>query len=327
VTTTSLTDRQQIPDLGRPVVDLVERFGFQWEFDYEYPLPETGHRLQIRKDEHVAPGSMVSLIRAAMRRGDSFPPIVVTQDGYIVDGNTRVTAAGRNSFPKIQAIILDVEYEKATESENRRLWSLGAAFNARHGKGIDREELRNAVWQIGADPSYTATRIASLIGVTESTVQSLLAEKKARDRADNLGLHLNGSVASSKLRTLGRQSEYLNDEPFRELITLVQDSGMSEPEIRTIVQKAKDTKSDEGALGVIAHEKQARREQIAEYKASGKSVPPAAAKLRQRLGFILAYSGNAKDLVERNPGLAKEHIDMMERSIVVLQGAIAAQQR
>lgn len=320
-----IADREQLADTARPVADLIERFGFDWKFDYEYPLPDLERRLQIRSEDHYAPAAKVAELRAVMKRGDKLPPIVVTKDGHIVDGNTRVTAAGKNGYPHIQALVLDVKAEGAKESESRRLWTLGAAFNARHGKGIDREELRKAVEQIGSDPNYTATRIAALIGVTDSVVQSLLAEKRARDRAERLGIHTNGSVGAGRLRVLGRASESLNDEPFRELFSLVQDSGLDAADIRQVVTRAKETKSDEGALGVLSQERQARKEQIVEYRASGKSVPPNSAKLRQRLGFILGYEASPRDLVERNPDLAREHADLVERSIVVLRAVAEAQ--
>jgi hypothetical protein len=321
----NIAGRDQLADIARPVADLVERFGFKWEFDYEYALPDTERRVQIRSEDHYAPAPKVAELRAVMKRGEKLPPIVVTQDGHIVDGNTRVTAARRNGFPTIQAIVLDVKAEGAKESENRRLWALGAAFNARHGKGIDREELRRAVGLIGSDPAYTATRIAALIGVTDSVVQSLLAEKRGRDRAEALGLQVNGSVGAGRLRVLGRASEGLNDEPFKDLFSLVQDSGLSAADIRQVVTRAKETKSDEGALGVLSQERQARRDQISEYRASGKAVPPNSAKLRQRLGFILNFEASPRDLVEHNPDLVREHADLIERTVLVLRAAAEAQ--
>ena len=254
-----------------------------------------------------------------MERGERLPAIVVTDDGHLVDGNTRVTAARRNKSPYIHAVVIDVNFEEATEDERHRLWTLGAAFNARHGNGINREELRRAVAQIGSDPTYTATRIAALIGVTDRVVLGLLAEKKARDRAEVLGLHPNGSINAARLGVMGRQSEYLNDEPFTALFSLIEDTGMSVSEIKDVAQRVRDAKSDQGALEVLNLEKEARKDQIAIYKASGKSVPPTAAKLRQRLGFILGYEDNPKDLLEHNPGLAEEHVAYIDRSIAVLQ--------
>ena len=64
---------------------------------------------------------------------------------------------------------------------------------------------------------------------------------------------------------------------------------------------------------------------IAEYRASGKSVPPAAAKLRQRLGFVLSYHEAPRDLIEHNPELVKEYIDQIERSITTLQQVLTLQ--
>jgi len=136
------TTREQI---ARPVLDIVERFGFKWEVEDEYPLPDLAQRIQIRQEGNYAPNAKVMEIRSAMERGERLPPIVVTQDGHLVDGNTRVTAARRAKMPFIHAVVIDVDFEGSTEEETRRLWTLGAAFNARHGKGINREELRRAV--------------------------------------------------------------------------------------------------------------------------------------------------------------------------------------
>ena len=102
---------------------------------------------------------------------------------------------------------------------------------------------------------------------------------------------------------------------------------MSDKEIRDVVKRAREAKSDTGALEVFTKEREARKTQIAEYKASGKSVPPNAAKLRQRLGFILGFEANPRDLVEHNPALVKEYVDTIERSIVVLKALAEAAER
>lgn len=320
----AITEREQLSDLARPVADLIERFGFKWEFEFDHPVPNLEHRLQIRSEKHVAPRAMVAKVRAAMSRGDRLAPVILTADDYIVDGNTRVTAALANKFPTIPALILDVKYEGARESELRRLFSVGAASNARHGQGIDREEIRRAVEQLGSDPNYTATRIAALIGVTDRVVQDMMAEKKARNRAEELGVKVNGSINATRLRALGRAAD-LNDEPFRQLFTLAEDSGVSATEINGIAKQIREAKSDQAALGVLAQEVAARKEQIAEYKASGKSVPPASAKLRQRLGFVLGYKASPRELIEHNRTLAQDHLNAIEETITILQAVVAAQ--
>jgi hypothetical protein len=323
----SIKTRQQLPDLAKPGADLIERFGFTWEFDFEYPTPDPGRRVQIREEKHYIPRSMVMQVAAAMGRLEKMPPIVVTKDGHLVDGNTRTAAALHNKYPSIQALVLTDNYEGATEKVERRLRLLGAAFNARHGKGIDREEIRRAVEKIGEDPTYDGTRIAALIGVTDATVKSMLAEMRARQRADSVGIHLNGSVTATPLRVLGQASEKLNDEPFAAVASLVQDTGMSGGELREVIKQMHDAKSDEGALAVVEEHRKARREQIAEYRASGKSKPPPAAKLRQRLGFILEYESHPRDLMELNPEVVAKHRSEIQRTIAILQAVLDTSER
>ena len=195
-------------------------------------------------------------------------------------------------------------------------------MNARHGKGIDRDEIRKAVEKIGEDPTYDGTRIAALIGVTDATVKSMLSEMRARQRADSVGIHLNGSVTATPLRVLGQASEKLNDEPFAAAASLAQDTGMSGGELREVIKQMHDAKSDEGALAVVEEHRKARREQIAEYRASGKSKPPPAAKLRQRLGFILEYESHPRDLMELNPEVVAKHRGEIQRSIAILQAVL-----
>jgi hypothetical protein len=316
--------RQELSDLAKPTADLIEKFGFTWEFDFEYPTPDPAKRVQIREEKHYVPREMVMRIAAAMTRREKFPPIVVTKDGYLVDGNTRTQAARYNKYPTVQALVLQDSYEGATEKVSRRLHLLGAAFNARHGRGIDREEVRKAVEFIGQDPTYDGTRIAALIGVTDGTVKSILAEMKARARAESVGIHLNGSVAATPLRILGQASEKLNDAPFRAVAELAQDTGMAPGELREVIKQMHETKSDDGAVSVVEEQRKARREQIAEYRASGKSKPPAAAKLRQRLGFILEFESNPRELLELNPEVVAKHREAIERSITILQTVLAA---
>lgn len=322
-----IVERQKLDDIDKPVVDLIEKFGFAWEADYRYPTPDQSKRIQIRAEEHLAPAAKVAEIRAAMRRNDPVPSIVVTADGYTVDGNTRTRAAVANKFPTMHAIVLDVEVESATEGESRRLRVLGAAFNARHGKNIDRNELRRAVDHISEDATYTATRIAALLGVTDATVNNIMAEKRAHDRASGMGFHVNGSLTPSKLRALGHASEVLHDEPFRQLFGLVQDSGMTQEETGELLKTIRKAQSDTEALSLIAHEREARREQVAHFKASGRSVPPDSGKLRRSLGFVLGFDGRESELIERNPHLAQEHIDKIEKAIAILEAVADAQEK
>src|SRR5258708_32944699 len=88
-------DRDKLPDWAKSTASKIEDLGFRWEFNWEYPVPDldTVQRVQIRDEAHIGQASEVRLYAEAMKRGDKFPPGVVTQDGRIVDFNTRARAA------------------------------------------------------------------------------------------------------------------------------------------------------------------------------------------------------------------------------------------
>ena len=326
----TITARQNMPDTAKLAADLCEKFGFKVKFDYEYPTPaDASKRVQIRDEKHNAPASEVTKYAAAMKRGEKFSPVIMTRDNYVADGNTRAHAAAKNKYPTIQALILDDDYEGANENTRVRLAALGAAFNVRNGKGIDRNEIRNAVEFIGNNPSYDATRIAALIGLTELAVRGILAEKRVRERAKKMDIHLNGNLGAGQLRKIGSADKGLNDAPFKELLLLTDDADLSPGEIAALIRDLKAAKSDDAALTILETEREARRQQIAERKATGKPGKPAApAKLRQSLGFLLGYKGKQlilEEMVEHNPNTRKEHLNQIEDASLLLAQLIELQ--
>jgi hypothetical protein len=322
----TIKNRHELPDLAKVTADRVEKFGFKWEFDYEHPLPDyTRRRVQIREEKHYVPGEQVTRYREAMRRDDKFPPIVVSKDDYLIDGNTRVEAARRNEFPTIQTLILDQAYEGANTSARRRMHLLGAALNLRNGKGIDKEEIRKVVEFVGQDTGYDATRMAALLGATEHQVQSFLAEKRAKDRAEKLNVQLNGSTTASQLRALGTAK--LNDGPWGQLASLVGAAGIAPSELRPLIRGLREAGSDQKALEMLEEERQARQQQIADYTTWGKAKSPGSQQLRQRLVFITTHEEGPEGFIERNPNLGQKHLELIEQALEVLTGVATEQRR
>lgn len=320
---TTTKNRQQLPENAQFTADLIEKLGFHWELSFEYPTPDATRRLQIREEKHYSPKDMVAKYAACMKRGDKFPPIVTTKDGWLVDGNTRVEAAHRNKYPYMQAFVIDDAYEGAKPHIKQRLHTLGAAFNARNGKGIDRREIQKAVEIIGANPDFTAVRIAALLGVTEGQVNGYIAQKRGKDRAHELGVPLNGEMTSSALQKLGRVSDKLNDGPFQALAALARDAGMSSSEIAAVARKMIDCKADHLATQIVEEEREARRDQIAMFKVTGRSKPSLSSLLRQRFGFLFTHS--TEELVELNPSVAEEHLEKTRLALEKLTAVYRAQ--
>lgn len=320
--------RQDVPDAAKMTVDLVDRLGFGWELDYEYPVDkfDLTKRVQIREERHYVPQEGVTRFAAAMRQGHKFPPVVVSSDGYVVDGNTRIEAARRNRFPTMQTVVLSEPYEAAPDSVKRRYTAVGAAANASNGKGIDKKEIRDAVILIGSDPTYTATRIGAILGIPEHYVQSYLAEGRTVTRAKQLGLDVNDSFTAAQLRLLGKVRG-VNDPVWRRLFTLVKDSGMAPTELRDLLKSVRESGSEQKATAILTEERESRRQQIAEYKATAKSKPPVAAQLRQHLGFVLRDDIGIDGFVEYNRNQAAKHLETVEQAIGVLRSVVEAQGR
>lgn len=322
---TAITDRKNLPDNAQPIAQQIEELGFKWTFDYQYPLPHPDkvQRLQVRAIP--APGSEVAKYAAAMKRGDVFPPGVVTKDGRFVDFNTRAKSAwktGRRDYP---VFILNVNAENVGESERERLLLLGAAFNTHGPKPLTRAELADLVGQIkGQD--WTAERVAALLGVTNSRVSSVFAQRKAERRAERLGVAFNGTVSASNRSLLGQRDEKLNDQPFAAITRLTQDSGLTGEELRDLCNRVQAVSgSDEERMAVIEAERHARQAQIDHYKATARRKPPLSSEMLKRTRYIEGLAENITELVDYNPNTSRDYLASVEHAGLVLRALIQAQ--
>jgi hypothetical protein len=322
------TNRRDVPDHAKQTVDRCEMFGCSgWTFEYEYKLPDENRRIQVRTEEHISPPAQVILYRDAMKRGEKFPPIIMTKDNFIVSGNTRVAAARKAGFPDIQAIVLKEAWEGSPPDVQRRLRLLGAGDNTRHGKGIDHTEIRDAVLFVGANSGYDATQVAALLNITAPTVTNIFNEKLALDHLKGLGVDVPvGSLGLSQLRKLGANVLKIHDEPFASLTRLAQASKMSPTELGTVIDKVKATGSDEAAMSLLKEEWSARQDAMDMVASTGGKVTKTKSfELRESLKFVLEH--NAADFIEMNQEFAPEHVDQLQRAIALLQQAVELQER
>jgi ParB-like chromosome segregation protein Spo0J len=123
---------------------------------------------------------------------DWCPPIIITSDGAIVDGEHRVAAAlilGRTEIPAV--ILADPQCAGAD-----LIRSIEA--NVRHGLPLTRDERRSAVEAVlGVRPDLADRAIAQICGVSRSTVKTKRAEAAC---SGGLNDHLNTRVGSDGKR-------------------------------------------------------------------------------------------------------------------------------
>jgi hypothetical protein len=322
--TVIITSRENLPDEACAVAAHIEDLGFKWTYDSRYPTPDPSRRIQIRDEQHYAPKQQVKQYAAAMQRGDNFPPGVATADGYAVDGNTRIEAARENKYPTIEMFILDREYENASEQVQQTIYLLAAVLNSTHGNGLEENEIRRAIISAARRDRFDAKRITAFLRLPPDYVNNILNEKYAEDRAQVNGIQVSDQLHPTKLRLLGR-AKRLYDKPWSELFLLTQDSGLSAHDLRRLIKAVENAGSEEVQLDLVATDRMERRDQIAEYRATGKARVPISGQLRRSLGFVIGFEANPRELVEHNRALAESHQVALERALKVLTLALAFQ--
>src|SRR5215471_9629893 len=254
-------------------------------FVAEYDISQLNTRVQVRTEKHTAPASRVAEYAARMKN-EATPPILVTLDHILGDGNTRVAAARKNKRQFLPAVVIDSNYEDADEKTQLRIQALCAKAN-RHGEPLDKAEKRRIVSEC-VRQGWTQAAIGLYVGVTPAVVAQINEEIKAVKKLEKVGISANGDLGSTSLRALGKISD-MNDEPFREIVNLAREAGLNSNEIKDLGKRAKDTGSDAAALTVIKSDREQNAERIAELKLTGTAKPPMPRQLRQHLGFLTKH--------------------------------------
>lgn len=300
----------------------IERLNFGYAEVSQYDLDNLSvdRRVQVRDSKHYAPSDNVN--QFAIQMGESvFPPIVVTSDGWIVDGNTRVAARLKRKEKFTPAIILDVNYTTGSPKQQNMLFGLAATLNAQGGERLTSKETREVAERL-INLGWKTDQIGRAIGLKASGVTAVKQELAAVEKMVRVGLSVNGAAGTAPLRALGVGPAIdLNDVPFKELAELSLDAGFNVAEIKAAAKAAKDAGSDEAAIGLIRAQRVENGDRIAEKKLTGKGKPPMARQLRQHLGFVTKFAGREQELVETDPANAAAHITALDAALKVLAEA------
>lgn len=290
--------------------------------DYDLVQLDADKRLQVRIDRNTAPREMVE--RFVYQMGMSkFPPIVVTLDHRIVDGNTRYKAHRAREERYVRALVIPISWDESDPAQRNRLLFLGSALNNSGPKPLDKSERREMV-RYGVRMDMTTRELSQWVGVSQPTVDNIKREIRTEDRLNEVGFAADQvkDFADSTKRNLGKAVE-LHDEPFRELAKLAHDAGLNGEEVSNLGTTLREQRSDELALERIARERETSAQRIADRKAGKSTNPPAAAKLRQALGIILHQPIEA--MVERNPDKLADHLEQLQHGIAALNQVLELQ--
>lgn len=313
-------------------VEEIDRLDLTFTEESQYDLGQLSvdKRVQVRTSHEegtFAPREEVE--RYAIQMGHSaFPPVIVTADGWIVDGNTRVGARLKRGEKFSPAILLTESWDGASEKRQHELHALGATLNCQNGRTLSRDERRANVEHLLA-LGWTAENIERVLGIKPNTTRDIARELDAEKRIAKVGASPNGGpkVRGAALRALGRSVPLsINDQPYKELVTLAADADFKAAEVKGLADLVKEAGSDAAALNLLADQRVEHGERIKHTKLTGAGRPPQSAQLRQALGRIFSAESDPGSYVERNPDMADEHVARLRRGVAVLEAVIAAQE-
>jgi hypothetical protein len=287
--------------------------------DFDYHKLNPAERIQVRIDKNNAPREMVQRYVHQMAYSQ-FPPVVVTADDRIIDGNTRVRARWEREERFANALVVPINYGDADDATRERILLLGRMLNNTNGKGLDKTE-RKLMVRDGLKLGMSERQMTGTIGFPPATVRAVKREIAGQDALVRVGLDqdlLKGSV----LGTIGLYDE-LNEEPLRELARLVADANFGAKEAKGLAVDVKRAGSDEEALRIIRHAREGNAQRIEDVARGGVGKPKQSKQLRQRLGFITARDADV--LIETDPAEMPEHLDALAQAIDVLTTTVRKQ--
>ena len=308
----------EIEDLGIAYTEVAQ---------YDLETLDKSRRIQVR-EFGTAPGfaPKAEAARYAVQMAHSvFPPIIVTNDGWIVDGNTRVEGRHIRKEKFHPAIVLDVSFEKGAVEDQDRLYALATTLNMQNGRSLSTKEQRAAIVTL-INLGWNNAQIEKRTGIKGIEVNKVRRIMQARERLTAAGITSNGNFSMASLAALGEEKTLLlNDEPYKALAALAIDAGFTAKEVKDLAKESLALGSDTDKLARIGEVRGEYKEQIEAVKFDQSPKPPVARQLRQHLGFVVKYEDNPAALVERNGEFAESHVEYLTKAISVLNRVLAAQ--
>ena len=251
--------------------------------------------------------------RYANQMGEyTFPPIIVTKDHIVIDGNTRAKARAKRNERYIDALVVPVSWDTADPDTRRKLLYVSELINNMNGLPLDDTERRKMVVTM-IEQDSPDEEIVTKVGMSQKDISDIRSAHRGKTRLVQVGIDPDKSkIQDRALRAFGTTKVMkLDDESFRDIASLAVDAGLKANEIKGLAATVGDAGSMDMRREQIERERQAREEQIASRK-QGVNGASLARQLRSRLGFLMEHPLAA--FIEHNSELVDEHLELIERS-------------
>jgi len=303
-----------------PAIAEIERLGFKWYEEAQFDLSRLSkdRRIQVRDSDHYSPRANVAQFAVQMRE-KPFAPIVVTENDWIDDGNTRVEAEQVNKSKFTPAIVIEAEYGKDPKVD-ARLKALAATLNQQNGQRLTTQETK-AIGRELVQQGWKPDEIARTIGLKAGAVTQIKRELAAEAKLKKVGFRDDdiGKMSQSTLRVLGMDPAIgLNDVPFKGLAELVEEANLQPKEIREMADELRKVGSDTGQIDFVSARRAEMEERINDHRIMGNGKPALSSQLRRALGVVLKCEDNPSALVERADPARDEHLRVVNKAIAIL---------
>lgn len=295
-----------------------------WGFVENYPLVGVSKRIQVRNIAHLAPKVEVNEYAQMMKLGDRFPPVIVTMDGFLVDGHTRTEAAKRLGWDRFPAFVLNVRYgDLDPDSPLRKtLLKLGAAQNNKHGRRMTPADIAGLIEQVSI--GSTPKEIQRDMHVGSSIANTIWNAARAKAKAAELGITVNGEINNSMLKLFGGKSEKYTDPVWGRLFRLTQDAHLSVPEVNELMHRVEALHSEEERVRLLDTERVSHRAAIA---TASRVTPSHARRVNQGIGYLLSDDRTPDMLTERDPVQGPKYLHRLMAAEEKLRKVIRAQEQ
>jgi ParB-like chromosome segregation protein Spo0J len=226
---------------------LLTEWNLDFDFDAEYPLRKIDadyNESQVRLPDHRAPSDTVTEFTTQMggqlQLGRlTFPPLVLTHNGRLIDGNTRKAAAEQNGLETFPVYLV-----RLPRPDHGLM--IGAALNQMGGKRLTAEEAFAAAEKMMRE-NYADEAIARTLGRSVQSVRNYRRERRYHDAADRTG------VTSL---TIGRQAQrhladINHDEPFKAAAQLVAATKVAPKDVQELVGKVSSARSEREEIEIV----------------------------------------------------------------------------
>jgi len=309
----------------------IEDLGIAYTEVAQYDLEALDVTRRVQAREYASTASAVFAPKAEASRyavqmaHSVFPPIIVTNDGWIVDGNTRVEGRRIRKEKFSAAIVLDMSFSKGSVEDQDKLFALATTLNMQNGRALTTKEQRAAIVTL-INLGWSNIQIEKRTGIKSTEIGKVRRIVAAREKLTGMGVTANGNFSAASLAALGEEKTLLlNDDPYKALAALAVEAGFTAKEVKDLAKESLALGSDTDKLARIEEVRGEYREQIEAVKFDQSPKPPVARQLRQHLGFVVKYEDNPAALVERNGEFAESHVEYLGKAIAVLTQVLAAQ--